>query len=124
MLSLIPVSMPTTCGPSPSKRTGSGGVTVRAKSAPSMLGSAATRSRASACGVAAEKMPPRIAPLSRIWRTRARVSTPPIPGTPQSASQSSQPPSAVATSSPFFGSRMTTPRAWARSDSIASAETP
>ena len=36
----------------PSKRTGSGGVTVRARSAPSIEGSAATRSRASASGVA------------------------------------------------------------------------
>ena len=44
---------------------GSAGVTVRAKSAPAMLGSASTRSRASASGVAAGKMPPRIEPLSR-----------------------------------------------------------
>jgi hypothetical protein len=35
-----------------------------------------------------------------------------------------QPPSAVAASLPFFPSRMITPRAWTRSDSIASAETP
>jgi hypothetical protein len=124
MLSLIPVSIPTTCGPPPSKRTGSAGVTVRAKSAPSIDGSAAIRSRASASGVSAGKMPPRIAPLSRRWRTSARVSTPLMPGTPQSASQSSQPPSAVATSSRFLASRMTTPRAWTRSDSIAAAETP
>ena len=80
MLSLIPVSIPTTCGPSPSKRTGSGGVTVRARSAPSIEGSAAIRSRASASGVSAGKMPPRIAPRSRMWRTRARVSTPLIAG--------------------------------------------
>ena len=69
-------------------------------------------------------MPPRIAPLSRMWRTSALVSTPLIPGMPQSLSQSSQPPSALATSSRFLASRMTTPRAWTRSDSIASAETP
>ena len=48
--SFTPVSMPTTCGPSPSKRTVSGGVTVRAKSAPAIEGSAAIRSRASASG--------------------------------------------------------------------------
>ena len=124
MVSLIPVSIPTTCGPSPSKRTGSGGVTARARSAPSIEGSAAIRSRASASGISAGKMPPRIAPRSRMWRTRARVSTPLIPGTPQSSSQSSQPPSALATSSRFLASRMTTPRAWTRSDSIAAAETP
>ena len=41
----------------------------------------------------------RIAPRSRMWRTSALVSTPLIPGTPQSASQSNQPPSALATSS-------------------------
>ena len=84
MLSLTPVSIPTTCGPSPSKRTGSGGVTVRARSAPSIEGSAAIRSRASASGSSAGKMPPRIAPRSRMWRTSARVSTPLIAGTPQS----------------------------------------
>ena len=124
MLSLTPVSIPTTCGPAPPKRIGSGGVTVRARSAPSIDGSASTRSRASASAISAGKIPPRIAPRSRMWRTSARVSTPPIPGTPQSASQSSQPPSALATSSPFLASRITTPRAWTRSDSIASAETP
>ena len=101
-----------------------GGLTAAARSAPSIGGSAATRSRASASLRRGGKMPPRIAPRSRMWRTRARVSTPPIAGTPQSASQSSQPPSAVATSSPFLASRITTPRAWARSDSIAAAETP
>ena len=53
-----------------------------------------------------------------------RVSTPVIAATPQSASQSSHPPSASAASSPFFASRMITPRAWARSDSIAAAATP
>ena len=31
---------------------------------------------------AAEKIPPRIAPASRMWRTSARVSTPLMPGTP------------------------------------------
>ena len=57
-------------------------------------------------------------------RTSARVSTPLIAGTPQSRSQSSQPPSAPAASSPFLPSRMITARAWTRSDSIASAPTP
>ena len=97
---------------------------MRAKSAPSIEGSAAIALPRSASGISAGKMPPRIAPRSRMWRTRARVSTPLIPGTPQSSSQSSQPPSALATSSRFLASRMTTPRAWARSDSIAAAETP
>ena len=64
-------------------------------------------------------MPPRIAPASRMWRTSARVSTPAIAGMPQSSSQSSQPRSAVAQSSPFLASRMITPRAWTASDSIA-----
>ena len=40
------------------------------------------------------KTPPRIAPASRMWRTSARVSTPSMPGTPLSRSQSSQPCSA------------------------------
>ena len=69
-------------------------------------------------------MPPRIAPRSRMWRTSARVSIPLIAGTPQSSSQSSQPRSAVAASSPFLASRMITARAWTRSDSIAAALTP
>jgi carbamoyl-phosphate synthase small subunit len=38
MFILIPVSIPTTCAPPPSKRTGSGGVTSRARSAPSIEG--------------------------------------------------------------------------------------
>ena len=59
-----------------------------------------------------------------MWRTSPRVSTPDIAGTPQSRSQSSQPPSASATLSSFFASRMITPRAWTRSDSIARAATP
>jgi hypothetical protein len=124
MESLIPVSMPTTWGPSPSNSTGSEGVTVRAKSAPSIDGSASTRSRASGSPKSDGKMPPRIAPWSRIWRTSARVSISPIAAIPWSRSQSSQPPSAVAASSPFLPSRMITPRAWTLSDSIASPETP
>ena len=81
-------------------------------------------SRASASATAAAKIPPRIAPRSRMWRTRVRVSTPVIAGTPQASSQSSQPPSASAASSPFLASRMITARAWTRSDSIAGAPTP
>ena len=122
--SLIPVSSATTCGPSPSISTGSPGVTVRARSAPSIAGSAAIRSRASESETAAEKTPPRMAPSSRMWRTRARVSTPVIAVTPQSRSQSSQPPSAVAASSELRASRMIAARAWIRSDSIALAATP
>ena len=122
--SLIPVSSATTCGPSPSISTGASGVTVRAKSAPSIEGSAAISSRASSCEVSAPKTPPRIAPASRMWRTRARVSTPVIAGTPQSRSQSSQPRSAVAASSELRASRMIAARAWMRSDSIACAATP
>ena len=36
MLSLIPVSIPTTCAPAPSSSTGSAGVTSRARSAPAI----------------------------------------------------------------------------------------
>ncbi len=122
--SLIPVSIATTCGPSPSISTGSPGLTVRARSAPAIGGSAPTRSRASASPTSAGKTPPRIAPPSRMWRTSARVSTPVIAGTPQLSSQSSHPPSAPAASSPFRASRMTTARAWTASDSIAGAPTP
>jgi hypothetical protein len=59
-----------------------------------------------------------------MWRTSARVSTPVIAGMPQSRSQVSQPPSAPGASSRSIASRMITARAWIRSDSIASAETP
>ena len=111
MLCLIPVSSATTCGPSPSSSTGSPGLTPRARSAPAIEGSASIRSRASASGVSAENRPPRIAPRSRMWRTRVRVSTPVIAGTPQASSQSSQPASASAASSPFLASRMITARA-------------
>ena len=83
-----------------------------------MLGSAAIRSRASASLSSPGKIPPRIAPSSRMWRTSARVSTPLIPGTPFAASQSSQP------APPFDASRMITERAWIRSDSTTSGETP
>ena len=65
------------------------------------------------------KTPPSIAPASRMWRTSARVSTPVIPGTPQSSSQSSQPRSALGASSLLTASRMIAARAWIRSDSIA-----
>jgi hypothetical protein len=64
-----------------------------------MLGSASTRSRASRSGTSAAKMPPRIAPSERMWRTSARVSTPAIPGMPLSRSQLSQPCSAPGASS-------------------------
>src|SRR4051794_19322659 len=66
MLSLIPVSMPTTCGPpSPSKRIGSAGGAVRARSAPSIEGSTATRSRASLSPVPAGGKPPPPPPPGR-----------------------------------------------------------
>ena len=89
-----------------------------------MLGSACTRSIASACGVPAEKMPPRIAPASRMWRTSARVSTPLMPGMPCSRSQSSQPCSAPAASDGLTASRMIAAAAWMRPDSIAASLTP
>ena len=74
--------------------------------------------------MAAGKTPPRIAPAVRMWRTSARVSTPVMAGTPQSLSQSSQPPSALGASSRLHASRMIAARAHARSDSIACALTP
>ena len=104
--------------------TGSLGVTSHARSRPAMLGSASISSRACDSGTSAGKMPPRIDPLSRMWRTSARVSIPLMPGTPQSASQVSQPPSAPGASSRSIPWRMTTPRACTALDSIASAETP
>ena len=99
-------------------------MTARARSRPAIGGSAAISARASSSPIAAGKMPPSIAPASRMWRTSARVSTPVIPGTPQSSSQSSQPRSALGASSALTASRMIAPRAWMRSDSIASALTP
>jgi hypothetical protein len=80
--------------------------------------------RASSSAIAPGKTPPSIAPASRMWRTSARVSTPVIPGTPQSRSQSSQPRSALGASSALTASRMIAARACIRSDSIASALTP
>ena len=47
----------------------------------------------------AEKIPPRIAPAERMWRTSARVSTPAMPGMPCARSQLSQPCSAPGASS-------------------------
>ncbi len=99
-------------------------MTSRARSRPTIDGSAAIRSRASPCGIDAGKIPPRIEPSSRMWRTSARVSTPEIPGTPLAASQSSQPCSALGASVVLTDSRMIAPAAWMRSDSIAASETP
>ena len=73
---LIPVSRATMRGPSPSpaKTRGSGVVTSRARSRPTMLGSASTRSRASRSGTSAAKIPPRIAPRGAdVAHERARV---------------------------------------------------
>ena len=90
---LIPVSIATTCAAEPSPRMiGSLGVTSLAKSAPFMLGSASICARASDSLTEPSKIPPRIAPLSRMWRTSERVLTPVIPGMPCSTSQASQSP--------------------------------
>ena len=123
----MPVSIATTSGPglSGSSSSGSAGVTSRARSAPDIGGSAITRSIASAWGSSAGKMPPRMAPLSRMWSTIARVSTPLSAGTPQSREPGE--PAALGAdgaSSRSTPSRMITARAWMRSDSIASSDTP
>ena len=124
----MPVSSATIRGPPPSARgsstTGSAGVTSLARSAPDIGGSPITRSMASAWSRAPGNTPPRMAPLSRMWRTRARVSTPDSAGIPQSASQVSQPPSACGASSRSTPSRMTTARACTESDSMWSPATP
>ena len=123
---LIPVSIPTMRGPglSGSRISGSAGVTSRARSRPSIGGSAITRSIASASAISAGKTPPRMAPLSRMCRTSARVSIPESAGIPQSSSHVSQPPSACAASSRSIPSRITTARAWTASDSMCSSATP
>ena len=100
------------------------GVTSRARSRPIIEGSAAISSRASSSAIDPGNTPPSMAPASRMWRTSARVSTPVMPGTPQSSSQSSQPRSALGASSLLTASRMIAARAWTRSDSIAACETP
>ena len=122
----MPVSIATIRGPglSGSRMTASVGVTSRARSWPSIGGSARTRSIASPSGVPASNRPPRIAPLSRMWRTSARVSTPLSAGMPQSDSQVSQPPSAVAACSRSIPSRMITARVCTESDSVFAAFTP
>ena len=89
-----------------------------------MAGSAIRRSLAAAVGRAASNTPPRMAPLSRMWRTSERVSTPVSAGTPQSRSQLSHPPSAFGESSRSTPSRMITARAWMRSDSMCAPATP
>jgi hypothetical protein len=100
------------------------GVTTRARSCPAIGGSASISARASRSGIVPGKTPPRIAPAERMWRTSARVSTPVMAGTPQSASQSSQPRSALGASSPLVAARMIAARAQTRSDSIASVAAP
>ena len=89
-----------------------------------MLGSAAIRSRASDSRISPGKTPPRIAPASRMWRTSARVSTPSMPGTPLSRSQSSHACSAPGASARLTAARMIAARAWMRSDSMPAALTP
>ena len=125
---LMPVSSAMIRGPdvpsSASNTMGSRVVTSRARSRPTMLGSAWTRSIASPWLISAGKIPPRIAPASRMWRTSERVSTPLMPGTPLAASQSSQPCSAPGASLGLTASRMIAPAAWIRSDSIPASPTP
>ena len=70
------------------------------------------------------RLPPRMAPASRMCMTSERVSTPLIACTPQSLNQSSQPRSALGASSRLHASRMIAARAHARSDSIAWALMP
>ena len=121
----MPVSSTAMRGPPPDPcRLTRVGVTSAARSCPAIGGSASISARACACGSAAGNTPPRIAPACRMWRTRARVSTPVIHITPQSLSQSSQPPSALGASSRLHPSRMIAARAHGRSDSIARALTP
>ena len=85
---LIPVSIAAIRGPVAVavRRSARAGVTSRARSRPAIGGSAAiTLARLGLGSSRAGKTPPRIAPASRMWRTSARVSTPVIAGTPQSA---------------------------------------
>ncbi len=123
---LIPVSITAIRGPAPDSpwRVTSFGVTTAARSWPAIGGSASISSRASESVTLAGNTPPRIAPASRMWRTSARVSIPEIAATPQSASQSSQPRSALGASSRLQASRMIAARAHGRSDSIAAALVP
>ena len=75
------------------------GARSRARSRPVIAGSARSARAPRPRRCRAGKTPPRIAPASRMWRTSARVSRSVIAGTPQSASQLSQPPSAPGASS-------------------------
>src|SRR3954471_18862057 len=83
---LMPVSIAAMrMSPSPSPTsTVSAGVTSRARSRPVIGGSASISARASRSLTRSGKTPPRIAPALRMWRTRARVSTPVIARPPQS----------------------------------------
>jgi hypothetical protein len=80
--------------PSGSRTTGCGIVTSSTKLAPSMAGSAWTRS-SSCCSLARssalpEKMPPRMEPCSRRMRVSMRVSMPEMPTTSLPTSSSSR----------------------------------
>ncbi len=121
IIAIVGPSLPTTPLPSGSSRISSDGVTSRARSRPSIDGSAAISARASSSATLAGKRPPRIAPWSRMWRTSARVSRSVIPGIPCSRSQSSQPCSAPGASERFVAARMIAARACGADDSIAAS---
>ena len=63
--------------------------TSPASSAPVISADASTRSSSASGSVSVVEMPTRIAPRSRRWRVRARVSMPEIPTTPWVRSSSS-----------------------------------
>ena len=74
-----------TCSPAASTTYSWDVVTSAVRSAPAIGGLASTAAciAANPCPAASpEKIPARIAPRSRRWRVRARVSTPLIPTTP------------------------------------------
>ena len=124
MVALMPKSKATMRRPPPVEATvvGASHVTVDTRSRPSVPGSTV----AAAASVARSAVPkaPGMAPASRRWRVRRRVSIPAIPGTPWVRSSPSRSSSARQLLRRLARSRTTTPRQNGRRLSLSSGLTP
>ena len=98
--------------------------TSPASSAPAISAEPRTRSSSAAGSDSVVEMPTRIAPRSRRWRVRARVSMPVMPTTPWSRSSSSRLRVARQLETRRAGSRTTYPATQIRRDSGSSSFTP
>jgi hypothetical protein len=98
--------------------------TSPASSVPAIWPEARTRASSASGSVSVVEMPTRIAPRSRRWRVRARVSTPEIPTTPWVRSSSSRVRTERQLLGTRAGSRTTYPATQMRRDSGSSSLTP